>query len=23
MATHNLAAAMRHGLLALICWLCC
>ncbi|SQD02972.1 putative membrane protein YfaA [Escherichia coli] len=22
-ATHNLAAAMRHGLLALICWLCC
>ncbi len=22
-ANHNLAAAMRHGLLALICWLCC
>lgn len=22
-ATHNTAAAMRHGLLALICWLCC
>ncbi|MQK28664.1 DUF1175 domain-containing protein, partial [Escherichia coli] len=23
MATHYLAATMRHGLLALICWLCC